>query len=288
MKNKQYKIAVIDDEPNSVRVMVKILRTQNYKIDIALNGKKGYELVCETLPNMVIIDWEMPELSGIETIKLLRKNPKTKNIPIIMATGRMIDSKNLKTALESGANDYVRKPIDKLELIARVENLILFVETTKQKINLEKQIAKEREQNLLNEINKNKKELITKTLKIIKAGKFNNIILEKLQQLDKNQKEVSEIISKIKVYSNNINFEEFELKFNKVHKNFYANIQKQFPDLTINDRRICAFLKLNMSSKDISAITFQTTDSIKKARYRLRKKLNLKSGKNISSFLQYF
>ena len=79
---------------------------------------------------------------------------------------------------------------------------------------------------------------------------------------------------------------EFEIRFKKVHANFYDNLQLKFPDLTRNERRLCAFLRLNMSSKEISAISGQSSKTIDVARYRLRKKLGIANDeKGLIAFL---
>jgi DNA-binding CsgD family transcriptional regulator len=74
--------------------------------------------------------------------------------------------------------------------------------------------------------------------------------------------------------------------FERVHQLFYEKLNAQFPSLTANDRKICAFLKLNMSSKDIAQITFQSDEALKKARLRLRRKLEIDRKTNLAAFLQ--
>jgi DNA-binding CsgD family transcriptional regulator len=81
-------------------------------------------------------------------------------------------------------------------------------------------------------------------------------------------------------------WKEFETRFTQVHQDFYNKLEEQFPDLSPNERKLCAFLKLNMTSKDIGAITHQSLHSIEVARTRLRKKLNLTgSDENLVAFL---
>jgi tetratricopeptide (TPR) repeat protein len=81
--------------------------------------------------------------------------------------------------------------------------------------------------------------------------------------------------------------EEFELRFNQIHQDFYSNLMSQFPDLSANETKLCAFLRLKMNSREISALTGQSVKSVEMARSRLRKKLNL-SGKqvNLIDFLE--
>ncbi len=102
--------------------------------------------------------------------------------------------------------------------------------------------------------------------KLIKAqGKFKK----------ENQKQIQQIILNLQ---SNIRFQYlgiFEERFRDVHQDFYRNIDEKFPQLSENDRKLCAFLRLNMSTKDIAAITHQNPNSIEVARTRLRKKLNI-------------
>ena len=71
----------------------------------------------------------------------------------------------------------------------------------------------------------------------------------------------------------------------EVHEDFYDALNKKFPDLTPNEKRLCAFLRLNMTTKEISAITHQSVQSINMARFRLRKKMNMEHDDNLISFL---
>jgi len=80
---------------------------------------------------------------------------------------------------------------------------------------------------------------------------------------------------------------EFEYRFQQVHEQFYNSLNEKFPDLSPSERRLCAFLKLNMTTKEISAITHQNAKSIDVARTRLRKKLDLTgTDQNLVTFLE--
>ena len=80
-------------------------------------------------------------------------------------------------------------------------------------------------------------------------------------------------------------WKEFELRFGQVHKSFYQNLSKRFPDLSPNEKKICAFLRLNMTTKDIALMTYKSVNTINQARKRLRKKMNLPSSVNLITFL---
>jgi len=135
---KRHTILVVDDKPDNLKIIVDFLKESSsfYTILKAPNGKIACKLAEKKLPDLIITDWEMPEMDGIETIKYLKAKQTTKDIPIIMATGVMTSVKNLETALEAGAIDYIRKPIDKIELIARVNSSLKLSESYKEIISL--------------------------------------------------------------------------------------------------------------------------------------------------------
>jgi phosphoserine phosphatase RsbU/P len=125
------KVLVIDDEQNYLDLIADTLKVKNYKILQALNGKMGCLVAQKFMPDIIITDWEMPELNGIETIKQLKNNLLTQDIPVIMCTGIMTSSENLDSALNAGAVDFIRKPIEPLELLARINSALNLSESIK-------------------------------------------------------------------------------------------------------------------------------------------------------------
>ena len=119
-----YKILIVDDEIEHLESIIEIIEETDmpYSILQACTGDIALIITEKEIPDLIITDWEMPGMNGIELIKLIKKNEKTRDIPIIMCTGVMTDSKNLETALQAGAVDYIRKPIDKIELIHDCSN----------------------------------------------------------------------------------------------------------------------------------------------------------------------
>jgi len=99
-------------------------------------------------------------------------------------------------------------------------------------------------------------------------------LLETLPNLKiENRKVLQDVILNLQSSTNNDVWQDFELRFNEVHSEFYEKLSRQFKELTPNEIRLCAFLKFNMTTKEISAITQQSARSIEVARVRLRKKL---------------
>lgn len=137
------------------------------------------------------------------------------------------------------------------------------------------------------------KELTTNVMYLLKKNEFISTISDKLKNTsfdsnDKNSNVIDRIISELDKSISDDNWEDFEVRFQEVHVGFYNHLSKEFPALTPNELRLCAFLRLNMTSKEIAGITFQSADSLKTARYRLRKKLNLSREDNLISFLTQF
>jgi len=142
------------------------------------------------------------------------------------------------------------------------------------------------------ELESNQKSLTAATLKLIQNSERDSQTIDRLTEIEKNtdtttgKQKTNTLISDYKRLSYNSNWEEFEILFEKVHSSFYEKLNTQFPTLTANDRKICAFLKLNMSSKEITQITFQSDEALKKARLRLRQKLRIDREVNLVTFLQ--
>lgn len=137
------------------------------------------------------------------------------------------------------------------------------------------------------------KELATNVMYLLSKNEFITSTAERLTKAKmgfkkENQKIIQDIIRDLLTNSSKDVWKEFEVRFQEVHSDFYENLNKKYPDLTPNEKKICAFLRLNMSTKDISAITYQSVRSIDMARFRLRKKIELDTDENLVSYLSKF
>jgi hypothetical protein len=144
--------------------------------------------------------------------------------------------------------------------------------------------------NLKKELELRNKELTTHVLYQLKRNEFILDISRKLTKSisklkPENRKIIDEVIRKIERESEADVWKDFEIRFQQVHNDFYKNLGNKYPDLTPNEMRLAAFLKLNMNTKDISAITYQSTNSIDVARSRLRQKFGLSKEESLATFL---
>ncbi len=277
---KTSKILIIDDNIEIISFVVETLETEDlgYVFYHATNGMKGLIVAEEYLPDLIITDWDMPGISGIKTIICLKENNATKDIPVIMITGAMITKQNLKTAFEAGAIDYIKKPIDPIELAARTKSMLLLSQYYKEIVDIKN------------------RELVSKAMSILQNNEFNQKIIEKInnleQKLDSKSEKISaelkcierELSLKIKGES----WEHFKNYFQKVHPNFSKNLIAKFPNLTPAELRLATLLRLNLNTKEIASITFLATTSVKTSRNRLRKKMNLSSSDNLTTFILKF
>ncbi len=274
------KILIVDDLVENIQIIISIFEKfeQDYLLYQATDGELAFMIAKKIKPDLIISDWDMPNMNGVELIKQLKTNKDLKSIPVIMATAVMTTVKHLQTALEAGAADYIRKPIDEVELVARTRSALNIAEYNKK---------------ILEQKNK---ELVENTLFLIRNNKFNVQITRNLKdlskQIDSKNTAALDIVNKI---SSSINekiktdsWKRFELAFNDVHDDFYKNLLNEFSDLTAAEIKLSAFLKLGLNTKDIASVLFITPESVKVSRSRLRKKLGLNADVNLQTFLSKY
>jgi len=113
-------ILIVDDEPKIVDVVKSYLERSNYIVHVAYNGKEAYERFEKENPSLIILDWMLPDTTGVEICRTLRQKS---NVPIIMLTAK-VEEENILQGLRIGADDYVTKPFSPRQLVARVEAIL--------------------------------------------------------------------------------------------------------------------------------------------------------------------
>ncbi len=122
-------ILIVDDDLAVLEILANILRRHYPKYEVlrANTGHLGLLIAEDEAPDLIITDWEMPGMSGLELLKTLKQNPHCRDIPVIVCTGIMTSPDDLGMALALGAFDYVRKPLDEIELVARIRSTLRFM-----------------------------------------------------------------------------------------------------------------------------------------------------------------
>jgi len=116
-------ILVMEDEDALATLLQYNLEKEGYDVVVAADGEEGLVQIDERQPDLVLLDWMLPKVSGIEVCRRIRGRPETRNLPIIMLTARGEESDRVR-GLDTGADDYLTKPFSMTELIARIRAVL--------------------------------------------------------------------------------------------------------------------------------------------------------------------
>ncbi len=117
------KILVVDDEPEAVELVEFNLKQAGYDVATAADGAEALRKTRSLLPSLIVLDLMPPEMDGLEVCKMLRRDPATTTIPIVMLTAKAAEIDRV-LGLELGADDYLTKPFSPRELVLRIKKLL--------------------------------------------------------------------------------------------------------------------------------------------------------------------
>jgi len=117
------KILIIDDEIHIVELIKFNLENSGYEVDFSYDGLDGYLKIKQDKPQLVLLDWMLPNISGIDMLKKIRSDQSLSNIPVIMLTAKNMENDKIE-GLELGADDYITKPFSIKELLARISSVL--------------------------------------------------------------------------------------------------------------------------------------------------------------------
>ncbi len=134
-------ILIVDDAPPNIRILVEVL-AKEYEISVATSGAEALEIATSKTeryrdPDLILLDIMMPEMDGYEVCRILRQHPQTRDIPVVFVTANT-DDETLKQAFEAGGTDYVRKPVNRIELLSRIKSALNQLELTRKLLEEEK------------------------------------------------------------------------------------------------------------------------------------------------------
>src|SRR6185437_4450801 len=116
-------VLVVEDEAALVTMLRYNLEKQGFRVDEAADGQEALTRIAEAQPDLVLLDWMLPVVSGIEVCRQIRRRPATRELPVIMVTARTEDQDAVR-ALNTGADDYITKPFNMDSLLARIRALL--------------------------------------------------------------------------------------------------------------------------------------------------------------------
>ena len=143
--HKSSRILIIDDDLFSIKITETILSEEFGEMNYCTESDEVFEFVKNFTPDIILLDWNLDDRDGISILKQLKSQKEFQEIPVIVVTGEKKESIFLRHALQNGASDFLRKPLDNFELIARIKSVLevsyLHHETARQKEKLEKLVS---------------------------------------------------------------------------------------------------------------------------------------------------
>ena len=279
MDKKVYQILVADDIQSNLKLITEYLEESTYEILLAPNGKVALNIARVNPIDLLITDWDMEVMNGIELIKAFQEDKRLKKVPIIMVTGMYVESTYLYQALEEGAVDFLSKPIQKLELIARVKTALRLQESfniIKEQKNKEltAQLLQIQEQNaILEEVKKQ----ISKVLTGLHSLKDTTLI-DSIYQLSEAKKYLEKTIEKEQDWEN------FQQQLEQTHPEFLQNLN-QYQDLNTHEIRFLTYLYLQLNDKEIATMLNINYQSVRAYKSRLKKKLGIDSEISLNKWI---
>ncbi len=300
MNNTLFTILVVDDEPLNIQVINEYLLehdTLHFEIMNANNGELALKIASKMLPDLVISDWNLGEMDGIELTKALKADERTHAIPIIIATGVMMNSQHLQTAMEAGAVDFIRKPIDRIELYARVRSVLemsRYIQSVREQSLLiaeqEKAIMQKNIAHLQDRVNYKQREISSNISLLTQLERKHHEHLKQLRQLNPYLNTAGKQLLKkltedarMNQFSNSIL--ELENKFEAINYDFFRLLVEKVPDITRNEKVLCAYLKMNMSQAEIAELLQKSTNSVHVSFSRLRQKFAVQTNIDLLQIL---
>ncbi len=114
-------IVIVEDEPDTAEMFAEMMRLLGYQVFKSLGGIRAIDLIAEKRPLVVVLDLMMPDLSGLEVLRFMRRDPRLANIPVIIVSAKSLPS-DIRKGLDAGASSYLTKPVSFEDLRVAVES----------------------------------------------------------------------------------------------------------------------------------------------------------------------
>jgi two-component system cell cycle response regulator len=122
-EEKTNRILVVDDNEQNLELLVAYLETMECEVDTATDGIEAYDKIEQNPPDLILLDIMMPRMSGFECCRKIKSTPQLRDIPILMVTA-LNAMEDIEQGVECGTDDFISKPVNRLELVTRVRNLL--------------------------------------------------------------------------------------------------------------------------------------------------------------------
>ncbi|MBL7965792.1 MAG: response regulator [Prolixibacteraceae bacterium] len=305
------KILIIEDTAQLRESIADVLEQEGYEVVNAADGYSGVKMAREHCPDLILCDIVMPGMTGFDVIQLLKSEEGQLSVPFIYITA-LAERRDFREGMNLGADDYLVKPFTIQELLSaintrlekynsvekrikfqieKIENELkariseLKLQTENQKLVID-DISSTNAQ-VMNQLNEKQAQLMHEALRSIEVNTTLQYLAKHLSEeikrkgIDDQQRlvliDLRNKIRKGSVLLNN--WTVFQLKFNQTYPNFTSRLMTRYPQLTQQDLIIISALYINLNTHQLSVILGISPDSVRKSKYRLKKKLGL--GKDV-------
>lgn len=284
MKKEKDLILIVDDNIHNLQVLGNILQNEGYSVAVAENGEQVLDFLNKKLPSLILMDIVMPGRNGIEVCKILKKNVKTKDIPIIFLSVHK-DTQEKLAAFRAGGVDYITKPFQREEVIARVK---VHLDLLRTRLELKK-INEELDE----KVRQRTKELIESNKKLEEINIALKVLLEKKEEQSREYAEnfvfnvkqlIFPFIQKLKETDLSVEQEVIvnliEQKIEELTSPFQKDLSEKF-GLTPTEIQIIDLIKSGKQTKEIAELLGLSKRTVDTHRHNIRKKLGILN-KNIN------
>jgi response regulator RpfG family c-di-GMP phosphodiesterase/DNA-binding CsgD family transcriptional regulator len=282
-------ILYLDDDPGNLLVFETAF-FEFYTIHTTTEPEEAFQVLQTEPVEVIVSDQKMPKITGIEFLKLVKEQHP--DVVSILVTAYSDLDVLIQSINQVGIFRFQSKPWKpnefRLSIDQAVETFRLRRENQELIINLLE--TKRTLEESLNEVRELNKELTTSSLQLAQKKELLDSLKQQLDKVlgdfDRNKRDLQSLVSSINQQVGMDKYwENFLSVFERVHDDFFQVIKRRYPGLTTNEMRLCALLKLNFSSKDISNLMGISPHSVNVARYRLRKKLHLRNADKLEDLL---
>ena len=284
-KNKT--ILVADDDPGNRDLVVSTMNGLDVDVRVlsAVHGGQAMEVLRKREVDAVLLDWEMPVRDGFSVLQEMKADVKLKDIPVLMYTGVMTASGNLVKALEIGASDFIRKPTEPVELIARIKSVLRQQRDFKERNQFEQEAATIRNKLLASENDSLQQRLNEYLIQLARKNEIFASIRANAVKCECKPELIDYIDSQIDLQNY---WDELFTQFSRYEKNFVSSLLSKHGELSQGEIRFCILIRSGISSRDMANIMNVTSSAIEKTRYRIRKKLDLASDESLEKYIYSF
>lgn len=273
-------ILVVDDDANNRELIINALFnvSPQTKVLSAAHGAQALQILQNREVHLVLLDWEMPVLDGYQTLLQIKNSPVWQRIPVVIYTGIMTDLDSLQQALEIGAADFLRKPTDPVEIIARIRAILRQEEYYKshlqsQREKYEAQISEmstialhlQQQEHLIEQMRDN----LQQTLKSLNPQEGIKKLLKTLNHTDISDED----------------WTRYKMRIDAMQNGFLEKLFQKHSDLSRQQLTLCSLFRSGLASKEVAQILNMSMDALDKNRYRIRKKIGLEPSESLENYL---